>query len=203
MQMKARLLLYLICAAVLLQLIPAIPASAATLQAGWYANTWGVHVYEYDDQGRSFLRALGYFYSTPPGQYGPFLVTGGPDDRQYERFVSVPAQAIADPSDTLAMRIDFGMTIGESVAWIELPWATKYDSTQMQYSLWRDRYGGTQELVWSQPLGGTQNGYAYVSYDTVYEGAYYLKVEVVPEAQVIGYMLVAAFPMILGLKRRR
>jgi hypothetical protein len=187
---------------ILLSLALSGSLSAADLQEGWYANTWGVHVYEYDDQGRSFLRALGYFYTTPPGQYGPFLVTGGSDDREYKRYVSVPAQAIAEPSDTLTMRIDFGMTIGESVAWIELPWATNYDSTQMRYSLWRDRYGDAQELVWSQPISGMQNGYVYVGQDTVYEGAYYLKVEVVPEPQA-GCSLLVMIPVMLGLRRRR
>lgn len=111
-------------------LVLAIPAPAADLQAGWYAKVPTVSIWQYDDQGRLFLRADGYFYDTPPGQYGPFLVTDGPYHASYWREAHVPTNAYGvGPTASLIMPLSFGMTIGEPIA----PWACHGRPIMIQY----------------------------------------------------------------------
>lgn len=189
--------------AFLATLVLAIPAPAATLQEGWYANVAGLWVYQYDQWGYPFIRSAGSFYNTPPGQYGPFQVTDGTYHSSGERYVSVPAQVSAGPSDTLAIPVSFGMTLGEQIAYMQISWGTNYDPSQMRLQLWRQRYDGSDQLVWSELGSGVQGGAEYIHYGNIFEGDYYFEVEVVPEPQAIGYMLLAFFPAMLGLKRRR
>lgn len=166
---------------ILVSLVLAIPAPAADLQAGWYANISNVTVYR--DAGPPLgiiSRATGYFYRTLPGRYGPFQVTDGAYHSYSERLAFLPTAVNANPSDGLLMPLSFGMTIGEPIAYVQISWSTNYDPIQMHLEIWRTRSNGQQELVWFQPVGGRKYGSAAVLYDTVLEGPYFIKVAVAP-----------------------
>lgn len=175
---KLSAVLLFVCLATLML---AIRAPAVTLEQGWYANVSTVQVFGYDDEGRPVGRAGGYFYDTPPGQYGPFMVTNGPYHSYSERDVSVPAQVSAGSADSLTMIPSFGMTIGERIAWVEFAWETDYIAGQMRLELWRTRYSGAQELVWAQQLSNHHYSFATVLNDSEVEGPLFFKVAVIPE----------------------
>jgi len=197
-----------VISAVLLLLTLAQVGQAADLQAGWYAKISGVQVYVpgtsgFPDYGNPQLLTDGYFYSTPPGQYGPFQVDGGTPQRDYRRNVSVLANAYGVGSvESLVIPLWTGLAIGDRIAFLEVAWATNYDSSQMRLQLWRTAFGGADELVWAQSLSGQRGGSDGVAYDTVVGGAYYFKVDVVPEPSSIACLAAALASTFAAMKRR-
>jgi hypothetical protein len=167
--------------AFLASLMLAIPAPAANLEAGWYARIQGIMLYTYDYLGNPTLADDGYFHQTPPGQYGPFLVTGGPDNVEYTRYISVPTGASAGPEATLDMPISFGIMPGTKIAFLSTTIGTNYSSSQMYLDLWRTQYDGTHELIWEQRLGGQQSFSGHIANDIYFEGPFHFTLNVVPE----------------------
>lgn len=166
--------------ALLATLILAASAPAADLQAGWYAHVSGITVYQYDYYGYPYIRASGWFV-TPPGAYGPFVLTDGPYHSRSYREASVLADAQGvGPSSSLDLPVGTGMTIGEPIAWISIGWETDYDPIQMRLEFWHTKSNGQQELVWFQPTGGHKYGSADVLYDTHLEGLHFFKLAVAP-----------------------
>ena len=95
------------------------------------------------------------------------------------------------------------MTIGEPIAWIEMVWATNYDPSQMRLELWRQRYDGSNQLVWAELRTGVQGGAANIHFDQALEGPYYFKVAVIPEpcgATILSFSIGALLVM---LRKRR
>ena len=181
----------------LLMVVPMV-GQAADLQAGWYAKIITVNVYGYDYQGMPSLIGGGYFYNSPTGQYGPFHV-GGPQARIYdERDISVPSSVANVGADqSLVLPLSIGMSVGSQIAYISISWATCYQADSMCLALWRQRSSGTDSLVWQQSLSGTQGNTTHVAYNTVLEGPYYFKVDVVPEPSAFACLAV----LTLGLFR--
>jgi len=175
---------------------------AATLQADWYAKVNMLYVFTYGDYGPQ-LHAEGYFYQTPPGQYGPFLVTDGPCHEAYARYVSVPTDVSGvGQGSSLTLPVSIGMSTCDPIAYVYFSWATRYDPSQMHLDLWRTRADGTDECLWSQLQSGVRGGEAYVAYDSLLEGPYYFRVSVVPEPSSVACLAVALISM-LGLMRKR
>lgn len=182
----------------------AMPAHAADLQAGWYVKVSSVYIDQYDQQGNLFIREQGFFYSTPPGQYGPFQVTDGTYHNPGERYVSVPATVSAGTGDSLVMPLSFGMTLGEPIAYLSFGWETNYDPSHMRLEFWRENYyTSVQELLWAQSLSGYRYGGAAALTNATYDSRYFVKVAVMPEPS--SFMVLAAGVGLLSgvLWRRR
>jgi len=177
-------------------------ARAADLKAGWYSNLISVGVFQYVG-GEYVGRASGWFL-TPPGQYGPFQVTNGPYHSDGERDVTVPTDAFGvGPDASLELPMGFGMTIGEPIAYINFSWGTDYDATQMYAELWRHKYGGSTERVWSQQLSGQHGDYTKIWMWGEYEGNFFYRVNVVPEPQSILGVFTGVGMLALAWRRRR
>lgn len=189
---------------VLLLLLPAFSSQAADLQEGWYAHIIYVDVWTYDDFGQPVLRGGGGFYDTPPGTYWPFLVTDGQYHSWYERNILVPTSVSGVATDhSLMIPMFLPLSVGEKIAYLAMPWETDYDADEMYLQLWRKRLDGSNELVWEQTQSGQQSGGSMLSYDSVFEGPYYFKVNVVPEPSSIECLLMALLPLAHIARRRR
>lgn len=185
--------------AFLATLVVAIPAHAADLQAGWYAKAWSPYLWQYDQQGNLFIRAEGYFYDTPVGQYGPFSITGS--DIWRNASVLTTAYGVG-PDASLIMPLTFGVTLGEPIAYLSLPWETDYDSSQIRLEFWRTRYSGAQELLWAQTQSGSTSGGATVLANAEYEGQFFVKLTVIPEPTSVT-IFTAGLAALSAVKRRR
>lgn len=181
----------------------AVPIHAADLQAGSYVTVHAVHIWQFSG-GEPYVRAGGWF-NTAPGQYGPFNVTDGPYHARSERDVTVPLQVSgAGPSDSLELPMGFGMTIGEPVAWIDFSWETDYDANQMYLELWRYRYAGNAERIWSQQLSGRHYEYTtHMLYLSEFEGNLFFKVNVLPEPSSLAVLAAGLAASGLAFWRRR
>jgi hypothetical protein len=188
---------------ILLSLALSGPAPAADLEAGWYAWPFSVQVIADDGSGCPYLRASGWF-TTPPGTHGLFTVAGGPYGDTGWRKATVTSNAYgAGPADSLLLPMGFGMTIGERFMYISISWGTDYNASQMQLELWRNRYGGTSERIWTQSLSGTQSGMTDLLYGGEFEGTFFYKVAVVPEPSAVLSLGCLATLTIVQLWRRR
>jgi hypothetical protein len=189
--------------AVLLTLVLAIPAPAADLQAGWYARMYGIHVIQYDAYGQPYIRATGWFV-TPPGTYGPFALTDEPFHSRDSREVTVPADVSGvGPSANLDLPIGTGMTIGDPIAWVEFFWETDYDASQMRLELWRGRYGGSTERVWSQQQSDHRYWSESLLHNTELEGELFFRIAVVPEPSSLAMFLAGVGTAAALMRKRR
>jgi hypothetical protein len=178
---------------------------AADLQTGWYAKIQSIDVFIPGDPiwlGPQLV-ASGYFYQTPPGQYGLFQVDGGTPNRDNQRYVYVNEDAYGiGLNDSLALPLSFGLTQGTQIAFLSIAWATNYDPAQMQLQLWQNHSNGSSEMLWSQKQGGVKGNSENAAFNTILDGTYYFKVSVVPEPSS-ATCLVAAFGCLLGALRLR
>lgn len=174
----------------------------ADLQAGWYANIVGVHIYVYDLQGSPILLGDACFHSTPPGQYGPFEVTDGPYHADWERDISVPTDAHGvGPEESLIIPAWFGMSIGDRIAYLQMLVNTNYDASQMYLQMWRTHYeGGPDELIWEYKQSGPGGFNGQLQYNTTVTGDYYFQLNVVPEPDGMSCLLLGVISS-LGLAR--
>ena len=178
-------------------------APAADLQAGRYANVSSVSLYQYDSQGYPFIRA-GLWFTTSPGMYGPFLVGDGPYHTRDWRDISVPSTVTGvGPDSSLVLPVGTGMTLGEPIAWISIPWVADYDATQMQLEFWRTRSNGIAERLWAQQLSGYRYGSVDVAQNTFLEGPLYFKVSVIPEPASFNLLVGGLSALLLTIRRRR
>jgi len=192
-----------VISAVLLLLILAQVGQAADLQAGWYANVYAVEVYTYGYQGMPQLTTGAYFYSTPPGQYGPFKVWGGNPQVDFERDVSVPSSALNLGADqSLVLPLTIPLSNGTRIAYLSFAWQTDYDGSQMYIDLWRTRASGATEQVWAQRQSGLQFNTTHVAFDATLDGPYYFKVNVVPEPPTVMPILLGIAGLALARRRR-
>ena len=177
---------------ILLSLALSGPLPAANLQAGWYAWPFGVQVYADDGTGWPYQRAMGSF-TTNPGTYGAFTLTGGPFGDTGWRKATVTSNVYGlGPGDSLILPMAFGMTIGERFMYIHFSWGTDYDASQMRLELWRNRYGGVTERVWAQELSGVRSGAVDTLYGAEFEGTFFYKIAVVPEPSAAMCLVVFA-----------
>ena len=190
--------------AVLVSLIAAIPAPAADLQAGWYAWPFSPQIFIDDGLGNPTLRSSGDFI-TAPGTYGVFTVTGGPFGSTSWRKATVTLSVNGvGPSDSLVLPLVFTMNLGEPFLYMDISWGTEYDASQMRLELWRSRYDGSTERVWTQGLSGPQSGGPRLLYDGVYEGAFYYQVTVIPEpSAAMALLALLSMGGVAHLLRRR
>ena len=188
---------------VLLLLIVPVIGQAADLQAGWYANIYTVDVYTYNYQGMPQLTTGGYFYSTPPGQYGPYNVWGGNPQVDFERDVSVPSNALNVGGDqSLVLPLTIPLSNGTRIAYLSFAWQTDYDGSQMYLDLWRTRANGSAEQIWTQRQSGLQFNTTHVAFDATLDGPYYFKVNVVPEPPTVMPILLGIVGLALARRRR-
>lgn len=153
---------------------------AADLQAGWYSNIRSVNIFVNTPYGPDLL-GQAHFYETPPGQYGPFLVTGGAVFPDNERNVSVPESTDAWHNQSLIMPLHFGLDTGYQISYLEVSWQTNYDPAHMYLDLRRKRSDGTEELLWAQMSAGPVSGVTDVAFNNYIEGPYYFRVNTLPE----------------------
>ena len=187
--------------AVLLLLIVPVIGHAADLQAGWYVKIQGVNVYTYDYQGRPQLTAGGYFYSTPTGTSGPFLVTD-PSHFNDARWVSVPTAAYGvGTAASLTMPLSIALGQGTGIAYLSISCVTNCDPTQIYLGLYRTRYDGTTETLWSQ-LDDPHGFSGDVAHDTVVEGPFYFKLNAVPEPSSLVSLILGCGCLTRLLRRR-
>lgn len=190
--------------AVVSLLVLAQASQAVDLKAGWYANIRGVNIYTYDIHDQPQLVGGGYFYQTPLGQYGPFVVTDGPYHEAFGRYISVPTDVTnVGPNQNLTVPLMMGLSAGTKIAFLELSWQTNYDPTQMYLDLWHTRQDGTSELLWSQKQPGAHGDADYTAYDTIIEGPFYFRVNVVPEPSCAAGLVFGMLALVPLAKIRR
>ena len=190
--------------AVLLLLIVPMVGQAADLGAGWYAKIRSVNVYVYDYQGRPTLIGGGCFYSTPPGQYGPFQVTDLPDGGARTRQVLVNAAAHgAESAASLDLPISTGRSDTDPLAFLDIWWETNYDASQMYLELiQRDVQSGAVSVLWTQRQSGSVAHEQNLAYGAT-AGGLSLRVVVVPEPSSLAVLLISVSGTALCALRRR
>lgn len=178
-------------------------ASAANLQAGWYASMYSMQYYAYDRNGLPQLLGSGEF-QTVPGQYGPFTLTDGPFHWSRSREVEVLSSVTGVGSRaSLVLPVAGGLDSSQCLAYVEFGWRTNYDPSQMRLELWHNKMEGSAELLWQQILAGTRTGYSNAAYDSTYEKGLFFRVAVVPEPSGFASLLASALAATYGITRRR
>lgn len=188
----------------LLFLVIPLAGQAADLQAGWYANMGVVSLYDMDTHsGIPVSAGGGYFYSTPPGTYGPFYVWGGNPHTYGERDISVPTTVSGVGADkSLTLPLYFTREQGGSLAFISFSWQTNYDASQMYLDLWQTKADGTSNLLWTQRQSGLRFDTTHVAYNTVIDGDYYFRLNVVSEPSGLVSLLAAGAGLVC-IRRRK
>jgi len=185
-------------------LVPAY-SQGATLQAGWFAEVAPTSILVWTPPMPP-VTVGGARHLLSPGSYsnGLFLVTDGAYHTNWERRVTVSANVNGvGSSSSLVLPVTFAMSNGDPIGWMSVNWATNYDATQMRLELWRTRYGGTTELVWYQGLSGQQAGATDVLYNSVVEGPFFFKVNVLPEPASFTAVAIGLGALCLAVRRRR
>jgi len=188
----------------LAMLVASVAGQAADLQAGWYAKIIAIDVYAYDSYGRPVVAGNGYFYGSPTGDYGPFHV-GGPQTRVYEeRDITVPrsvSNAGADQSFILPLSLT--LSTGTRLAYISFVWQTYYEASQMYVDLCHTQADGRAEQLWVQPASGLQFDTTHAAFNTVLDGAYYFRVNVVPEPLGVMPVVVGILGLVCAWRKTR
>lgn len=174
---------------------------AVTLQSDWYVKIQGVNVYTYGRYGPE-LTTGGYFYETPPGQYGPFAVAD-PYGMNFARWISVPAAASSvTAADSLTIPVYIPLAEGTALASIGAAFETNYDPNVMNIQLWHTTQAGVSALLWTQSVGGRQYPDYVWAYDTPLDGYYSFTVAIVPEPSAL-LSLALGFASVVYWRKRR
>jgi len=173
---------------------------AADLQAGWYACAYTVHLYTYGPQGPTL--AAGGTFQTPRGTQGPFTISRAPTYDDYARTVSVTADTLADPLDSIVLPIAAPLATNTVLSSVAFLWETDYASDRLRLQFWHNLNDGTSLQLWDQPLSGYQSGGASTAHDLMYEQGFFFRVAVVPEPTSLLVLLTGLVSCVAAARSR-
>lgn len=189
--------------AIVVLLLSAQISQAADLREGWYVKLGGVAIYGVIPQTGQPV-GLGWHFTAPVGQYGPFLVDQ-PDSTWAQLVVSVTQDVFGVPYGTgVNICLQPEAPIDFWVQSVYFGCDTFYDATQMRLDLFINRADGRSDLIWAQTISGPVVGgpeiplycHSFGSADTLS-----FRIAAVPEVSSLFAILFFSVPFLLQRAR--